>query len=143
VRDGEGEFRPQAFACTDVDAAPLDILRWFVRRWSVEVTFAEVRRHLGVETQRQWSDRAIARTTPALLGLFSLVALWANDSRAALPRSAAWYDKRDITFSDALASVRRALWSADKLPASRHTADTTKIPADLIDRLTEVACYAA
>jgi hypothetical protein len=74
VRDGQ-EFKPQAFLCTDLDADPCHILRWFVRRWSTEVTFTEVRRHLGIETQRQWSDRAIARTTPALLGLFSLVAL--------------------------------------------------------------------
>jgi hypothetical protein len=56
VRDVAGEFKPQAFLCTDLDANPLDVLRWFVRRWSIEVTFAEVRRHLGVETQRQWSD---------------------------------------------------------------------------------------
>jgi hypothetical protein len=79
VRDVEGELRPQAFLCTDLEADPLDILRWFIRRWSTEVTFAEVRRHLGVETQRQWSEPAIARTTPALLGLFSLIALWAHD----------------------------------------------------------------
>ena len=79
VRDVAGAFKPQAFLCTDLDADPVDILRWFVRRWSIEVTFAEVRRHLGVETQRQWSDPAIARTTPALLGLFSLITLWAND----------------------------------------------------------------
>lgn len=84
VRDPTEEFRPQAFLATDTDADPVDILRWFVRRWSVEVTFAEVRRHLGVETQRQWTDKAIARTTPCLLALFSLVALWSND----LPRSA-------------------------------------------------------
>jgi len=82
VRDVEGELRPQAFLCTDLDADPLDILRWFVRRWSIEVTFAEVRRHLGVETQRQWSDPAIARTTPTLLGLFSLITLWAQISVA-------------------------------------------------------------
>ena len=67
VRDVAGEFKPQAFLCTNLAADPVDILRWFVRRWSIEVTFAEVRRHLGVETQRQWSDAAIARTTPALL----------------------------------------------------------------------------
>jgi DDE superfamily endonuclease len=79
VRDVGGAFKPQAFLCTDLQADPLDILRWFVRRWTTEVTFAEVRRHLGVETQRQWSDKAIARTTPALLGLFSLVTLWTND----------------------------------------------------------------
>lgn len=78
-RDVAAEFKPQAFLCTDLDADPLDILRWFVRRRSIEVSFAEVRRHLGVETQRQWSDPAIARTTPALPGLFSLTTLWAND----------------------------------------------------------------
>src|SRR3954471_14527689 len=75
VRDPAGELEPQAFLCTDLDADPLDILRWFVRRWSIEVTFAEVRRNLGVETQRQWSEPAIARTTPAVLGVFSLITL--------------------------------------------------------------------
>jgi hypothetical protein len=79
VRDPASELEPQAFLCTDLDADPLDILRWFIRRWSIEVTFAEVRRHLGVETQRQWSEPAIARTTPVLLGLFSLITLWANE----------------------------------------------------------------
>src|SRR4051794_40745802 len=95
--------------------ALVDILRWFIRRWATEVTFAEVRRHLGVETQRQWSDKAIARTTPALLGLFSLVTLWTSDPgvrRLARPRGAAWYQKGDLTFSDALAAVRRSLWAA-------------------------------
>src|SRR4051812_40150784 len=67
----------QAFLCTDLDADPVDVLRWFVRRWRVDTTFEEARRHLGLETQRQWSDLAILRTTPALLGLFSLVTLWA------------------------------------------------------------------
>ena len=86
------------------------MLRWFVRRWSVEVTFAEVRRHLGVETQRQWSDLAIARTTPALLGLFSLVTLWAGARCGGVrARSAAWYPKPRPTFSDALAAVRYRL----------------------------------
>src|SRR4051794_18138602 len=89
VRDVAGEFEPQGFVCTDPDADPLDVLRWFVRRWSVEVTLAEVRRHLGVETQRQRSDLAIARTTPALLGLSSPVTLWAGATRGGVrPRSA-------------------------------------------------------
>ena len=92
MRDPLGEFRPQAFLSTDLGAEPADILSWFVRRWATEVTFAEARRHLGVETQRQWSDRAIARTAPVLLGLSSLVALRADESRrnsAVLPRAAA------------------------------------------------------
>jgi hypothetical protein len=70
VRDVAGPFKPQASLCTDLQADLLEIVCWFVRRWSTEVTFAVARRHLGMETQRQWSDKAIARTTPALLGLF-------------------------------------------------------------------------
>ena len=146
VRDVAGELRPQAFLCTDLNADPVDILRWFVRRWSMEVTFAEVRRHLGVETQRQWSDPAIARTTPALLGLFSLVALWAQDLYAGTtpaPRSASWYPKPLPTFSDALAVVRRELWTHHDFRTSATTADTVQIPHATINALIGVACYAA
>ena len=71
VRDPEGKRAPQAFFSTDITLDPAEIIALFVRRWQVEVTFAETRAHLGVETQRQWSDKAIARTTPALLGLYS------------------------------------------------------------------------
>jgi hypothetical protein len=85
VRDPLGELQPQAFLCTDLNAAALDILQWFVSRWQLEVTFQDARAHLGVETQRQWSDLAILRTTPALLGLFSLVTLWAHDLAADTP----------------------------------------------------------
>ena len=75
LRDPQGRFDPQALLCTEPAREPLQIVRWFIQRWQVEVTCREVRDHLGVETQRQWSDRAIARTTPCLLGLFSLVTL--------------------------------------------------------------------
>src|SRR6186713_2727359 len=97
VRDPEGEKEPQAFLSTDLEADPVDILRWFVRRWRVETTFEEARRHLGLETQRQWSDLAILRTTPALLGLFSLVTLWAarlEADRGLSPECVRWYPKR-------------------------------------------------
>jgi len=86
----------QAFLATDLNVRRGDILAWFVSRWQVEVTFEETRAHLGVETQRQWSDKAILRTTPALLSLFSIVTLWAHDlskSRKLKPRTAAWYSK--------------------------------------------------
>jgi DDE superfamily endonuclease len=146
ARDPLGEFRPQAFLCTDLGAEPVEILSWFVRRWATEVTFAEGRRHLGMETQRQWSDRAIARTTPALLGLHSLVALWADDLHRAgrmLPRAAAWYAKREATFSDALAAVRRAIWADAALRASAPDGEAEKVPRVVLDRLTDLACYAA
>ena len=132
VRDVAGEFKPQAFLCTDLDADPIDILRWFVRRWSIEVTFAEVRRHVGVETQRQWSDPAIARTTPALLGLFSLITLWANDlyaTRVSTPRTASWYPKPLPTFSDARATVRRELWAPRSFETSSQQLNIAK-PTD-------------
>jgi DDE superfamily endonuclease len=144
VRDLAGEFEPQALLCPDLTADPVDVLRWFVRRWSVEVTFAEVRRHLGVETQRQWSDRAIARTTPALLGLFSLVTVWAGEvlNEGWKPRRAAWYAKSHLTFSDVLAAVRAKLWSAS-FEMSRQDREQVKIPRVLLDRLTEAACFPA
>jgi len=132
VRDPTGTFKPQAFLCTDRDACPADILSWFVRRWTLEVTFAEVRRHLGVETQRQWSDKAIARTTPVLLGLYALVALWADDlhrSQTLVVRSASWYRKTSVTFSDALAAVRRQFWADLAFSMSSSSADDAKDPA--------------
>jgi hypothetical protein len=146
VRDVVGEHDPQAFLCTDQQADALDVLRWFVRRWAVEVTFEEVRRHLGVETQRQWSDKAIARTTPALLALFSLVTLWAHDlvGKGRLnPRSAAWYPKRHLTFSDALGAVRRQLWEDGLFQTSSQSRDMVKIPAPLAQRLLDAACFLA
>jgi len=146
VRDVAGELRPQAFLCTDLDADPVDILRWFVRRWSIEVTFAEVRRHLNVETQRQWSDPAIARTTPALLGLFSLVTLWAHDlyaTQTPAPRTASWYSKPLPTFSDALARVRRELWMHHDFHTSAAVPDLVKLPRAAINAMIGAACYAA
>jgi hypothetical protein len=144
VRDVAGEFGPQALLCTDLAADPAEVLTWFVRRWSVEVTFAEVRRHLGVETQRQWSDKAIARTTPVLLGLFALVTVWAGDILAQgwKPRRAAWYAKSHLTFGDALAVVRAKLWSAS-FETSRQDRDQVKIPRALFNRLTQAACFPA
>ena len=146
VRDPDGELEPQAFLCTDLDADPLDILRWFVRRWSIEVTFAEVRRHLGVETQRQWSDLAIARTTPFLLGLLSLITLWANDlyaARGPAVRTAGWYRKSLPTFSDALAAIRRQLWLQGIPKGSREKPDATKTCPATVNALIDLACYAA
>jgi len=113
VRDPKQIFKTQALLCTDLSVSAEQIVQWFVRRWQVEVTFHEVRTHLGVETQRQWADRAILRITPALLGLFSIIALLANlhARRQKLPvQQTAWYPKKLPTFSDALALVKETLF---------------------------------
>ena len=146
VRDPKGELEPQAFLATDLDARPCDILAWFVSRWQVEVTFEETRAHLGVETQRQWSDKAILRTTPVLLGLFSIVTLWAHDlskSRKLLPKTAAWYPKTVVTFSDAIAAVRREIWAQQISFMSRPRRDSIEIPRHIRDRMQNALARAA
>lgn len=144
IRDPNGKFETKALLCTDQSATPLQILQWFVRRWQVEVTFQEVRTHLGVETQRQWSDKAIARTTPLLMGLFSWVTLLANQSQVddRLPvRQAAWYIKATPSFSDAIALVRRRIWTHWGFCMSGVRTDMQKSPPDLLKRLFEAVCY--
>jgi hypothetical protein len=147
IRDPEGKFKTQALLCTDLDADPEQIVRWFMMRWQLEVTFQEMRRHLGFETQRQWSEMAIRRTTPALLGLFSLVTLFADRqmrrAAGALRRQAAWYHKRHPTFADALALVRKELWAGATFHGSPAQSDTIKVPRAYVERLTEAVCYAA
>ena len=148
VCDPTGEHQPAAFLSTDLKATSEQILGWFVSRWRVETTFQEVRTHLGVETQRQWSDLAILRTTPALLGLFSLITVWADDltrnaAPALRPNIAAWYRKDEPTFSDAIAAVRRVLWCPPDFSMSRKPGETVEIPAELPNRLVETLCLAA
>jgi len=146
IRDPEGRFKPQALLCTDLDADPEQIVSWFVMRWRLEVTFQESRRHLGFETQRQWSELAIRRTTPALLGLFSLITLFAHRRLAPSTKvvgGVAWYRKAHPTFSDALALVRKDLWAHATCCGSPSATDTVKVPRAYVERLTDAVCYAA
>jgi hypothetical protein len=146
IRDPQNKFRPQALLSTDLSLSSTQIVTWFVQRWQVEVTFHEVRTHLGVETQRQWADLAIARTTPTLLGLFSVVTLLAHALSAhqkVAPRQAAWYAKSTPTFADALALVRSQLWRHTHFSLSQKASDLIQIPRPLFDCLTDTLCYAA
>jgi hypothetical protein len=146
LRDPAGQFEPQALLSTDQTVDPVQIVAWFVARWPLEVTFHEVRAHLGVETQRQWSDLAILRTTPALLGLFSLVTLFAQARLAGQPlpvRQAAWYAKSAPTFSDTLAFIRQQLWPGTVFSTSPASDDIVEIPRALFDRLTDTLAFAA
>jgi hypothetical protein len=144
IRDPKGKFKSQALLCTDLNEEPEQILKWFVMRWQLEVTFHEVRDHLGVETQRQWSDWAIARTTPALLGLFSLVTLLANTHalKSKIPiRQAAWYCKPLPTFSDALALVRQEVWQHHIFQLSDKRFDVRKLQPEVLNYLCNASFY--
>lgn len=144
IRDPLGKFKTQALLCTDLQASALQIVKWFLRRWQLEVTHREVREHLGVETQRQWSDPAIARTTPALFGLYSLVVLLAHGLARrgkVIARQAAWYAKPSPTFSDALAAVRFELWRQPTFHVSRLNQHIAKLPKAVFNRFAEALCY--
>jgi hypothetical protein len=147
LRDPSGTLKPTVLGCTDQHATPLEIVTWDVGRWNSEVTLQESRGRLGGETQRPWTRRAIARTTPCLLGLCSLVTLLAHALHgSALPtRQSAWYAKGAVTFADALAAVRRHLWTSrvGNTPAPPHAPQMVDSPASLLTSLVEAACYAA
>jgi hypothetical protein len=137
---------PQALRCTDLTMDPIQILEWFVLRWRLEVTWPEARAHLGMETPRQWNALAIARTILALLGLFSIITLWAGQvaQEYVLPiRQAVWYRKGQPTFADAIAVVRQHLWTSTHFYMSPAKPDMVEIPSTLLNRLTETLCYAA
>jgi hypothetical protein len=145
LRDPSGERDPFALFCTDDHVSMRQIIAWYVCRWQIEVTFQEARAHLGFQTQRHWNARAVHRTTPCLLGLFSLVLLLARQlSPAHLPtRHAAWYTKQEPTFVDALAAVRRHLWLEMNAPTRIPRSALANPPSPLVTLLIEAASYAA
>ncbi len=146
IRDPQGHVATQALLCTDLDATPEPIVTWFVLRGQLEVTCEAVRRHLGVETQRQWSNLALRRTTPALLGLFSL-GTWLAQPQITDPaqvmRQAAGYRQAHPTFAEALALIRRTLWCHHACSTSPSQADLSQIPRPISARLTATLAYIA
>lgn len=136
ARDPEGQQRDAAYFSTDERLAPERLLGYVVGRWSVEVTFEEARAHLGVETQRQWSTPAIGRTTPVLLGLYSVVTLlamrWHGEGTLEVAGSA-WYAKGAPTFADCLAAVRERIWRGRILGGSCGGEGSEQLPEPLLE----------
>lgn len=144
THDPGGKREPRAYFCTDQGQCAVEVIQSFIKRWTIEVTFEESRAHLGVETQRQWSDLAIERSTPCLLGMFSLVALLGQalhpDGRIPVQRTA-WYPKTEATFSDVLAEVRRQLWGNFTYHTSLQDPNVCLVPHSHVDRLAYAVCY--
>jgi hypothetical protein len=133
VRDLSGTHRDQYLFSTDLTLTPDRIVSLFTGRWSIEVTFQEVRAHLGFATVRNWSRKSVLRTAPCLLGLFSLVSLiFARLAERKSPRIASqpWYHKKEVTFSDAMCAVRRLCWQEVLRRPDKH-AGVTKLPTRL------------
>ena len=144
TRDLQENLEPKAYFCTDLNQSPMEVVSSFIKRWTIEVTFEESRAHLGVETQRQWSDLAIERSTPCLLGMFSLITLFGRalhpDGTVPVQRTA-WYHKTEATFSDVLATVRRQLWGNFTFQTSPRDPDVCLVPRSHVDRLAYAVCY--
>ena len=135
-----------AIACTDLNMGAFQIIEHYLKRWGVEVTFEEVRAHLGVETQRQWSDLSIARTTPALMALFSIITIWADrlfHSQKLTVFQTTWYEKTFPTFSDAIASVRYRIWRQQLSLQSNFSPDCKKSLLNIYEHLAFMAARAA
>ena len=146
IKDPLGKFETQALLCTKLETKPEQIVKWFIRRWQMEVTFEESRRHLGIETQRQWSDKAVHRTTPCLFGLFSLITMMAQElakSEKLKIRKAVWYEKQAATFSDAIGCVRQQLWEQQSFQTSAQEWEMIKIPRSFLNTLTDTLCFSA
>jgi hypothetical protein len=143
TRDPSGKRPPKAIFSTDPSQTAEQILKDFMKRWSLEVTFEESRAHLGIETQRQWSDQAIERSTPLLFGLFSLVALFGEvlhpDGYIPIAQ-AAWYRKHAATFRDVLAVVRQHLWGQGTFPTSPTDPGVVLVPRSTLERLALAVC---
>ncbi len=146
TRDLKGERDARAYFSTAQDQSGLSIIIDFMKRWCVEVTFEESRAHLGIETQRQWSDMAIERTTPCLFGLYSVVALLGRSLHPTgdIPfQQTAWYQKPQATFTDVLAAVRRHLWNNFSYSTSPQNPDVILLPRSDLARLADAVCSSA
>ena len=144
TRDLTGKRPVRAYFSTDQQQSGLSIVLDFIKRWSIEVTFEESRAHLGIETQRQWSDLAIERSTPCLFGLYSLVTVLGHALHPIgdIPfQSTAWYRKQQATFGDVLAIVRRHLWGNFSYSTSPHDPNLVLIPRSDLSRLAQAACF--
>jgi hypothetical protein len=143
-RDLRGERETRFSFTTDPTLWGLDIVLAFMARWSAEVTFEESRARLGIQSQRQWSDAAIERSTPCLLALYSLVTLLGNllHPKGDIPvQQTACYHKPQATFSDVLAAVRFSLWNPFRYPTLPENPDVILLPRSQVSRLVRVACF--
>jgi hypothetical protein len=145
IRDLAQSFGPQVLLSTNLGHRPEQMLTWFIRRWTMEVTLEAARAHLGIETQRQWHAQAITRIPPALLSLYSIVTLTAPQllqKGALILRTTAWYAKVHSTFCDAIALVRQHVWAHMHFSTSQQETDMIQIPRVLFERFLDVVCSA-
>jgi hypothetical protein len=144
VRAPPGKLEPHAYFSTCLSDRARDIVTAFMKRWTIETTFEEGRAHLGLATPRQWTDQAVERITPCVLGLYAVVALLAHAlyPEGKLPsHTTASYPKSQATCADVLAAVRRHCWGDFNYSTSAHNPDMREIPRADLNRLAYAVCH--
>jgi hypothetical protein len=133
VHDLDGTHEDRYFYSTDPTMSASRIISLYTGRWSIEVTFQEARAHLGISTPRNRTKLSVLRTFPCLLGCFSVVSLLFHEKtkgQKVTPESWAWYHKPEVTFADAIGSVREMFWQSIFSEAYGHDA-LKKVPRQL------------
>jgi hypothetical protein len=114
----------------------------------LETTVDDARAPRGGETQRQGSQHATARTTPAWWALSSMVLVRAAHLIGIGPhtrpvRTAAGDDHAHATLSATIALVRHGWWHHGHVATSQAEAAGVQIPRVPCERLTNARCDAA
>lgn len=146
VHDLDGSHEDRYLYSTDPTLSPSRIISLYTGRWSIEVTFHESKQHLGLATPRNRKDKSVLRTAPCLLGLYSVVSILFHrhaGGKTPKPYSFPWHSKSQITFSDALAGVRRLLWEQTVFSESDQHGALEKLPRTLRQTLLDQLSRAA
>lgn len=144
VRDFPGHDKDDVFVCTDPTLSPRHIIESFSKRWSLEVTFHDAKGKLGFEDPQNRTERAVERTAPLALIGYSLTVLWyvqhGHRSAAARLEILPWYThKAGTTFSDMLATLRRASWRERLFDPASSKRDLQKRLRPLVDYVASAA----
>lgn len=146
VHDVSGTHEDRYFYSTDPKLSPSAIISLYTGRWSIEVTFQEAKQQLGLASPRNRKQKSVLRTVPCLLGLYSLVSiLFHRYNQGKTPKACSfpWYNKSEVTFSDALSSVRRLLWEQTVFSEADQDDALKKLPRALREMLLNQVTRAA
>ena len=127
LRGGRGQ---EAFYSTCHEASAEAVIAWYAMRWSVEVTFHDSKQHLGFEEPQGWTRRAVQRTAPVAMLLYSLIVFWfaRQGHRHYRPITCPWYlGKSQPSFADMLVTLRRQCIRQTVLSLALHGPGSRKI----------------
>ena len=120
TRDVEGKRPDQMFYCTKLDWTAREILSAYACRWAIECTFENCKQFLGLEDPANRLPKAVTRTAPMALFLYTLVVVWFHKTGHQFLRFPfrPWYTrKEEPSFADMLTTLRRVSYE-EKYPTT-------------------------